>query len=62
MASGTADKAKGVVKEAVGKATGDKRTEAEGGKKSHRLSRAATLWTRGMTSCAGSEPPLITVT
>ena len=28
----------------------------------HRLSRAATLWTRGMTSCAGSEPPLITVT
>ena len=30
MASGTADKAKGVVKEAVGKATGDKRTEAEG--------------------------------
>ena len=30
MASGTVDKAKGVVKEAVGKATGDKRTEAEG--------------------------------
>ena len=30
MASGTADKAKGVVKEAVGKATGDKRIEAEG--------------------------------
>ena len=30
MASRTADKAKGVVKEAVGKATGDKRTEAEG--------------------------------
>ena len=30
MASGTADQAKGVVKEAVGKATGDKRTEAEG--------------------------------
>jgi uncharacterized protein YjbJ (UPF0337 family) len=30
MASGTADKAKGVVKEAVGKATGDKRTKAEG--------------------------------
>ena len=30
MASGTADKAKGVVKEAVGKLTGDKRTEAEG--------------------------------
>ena len=30
MASGTADKAKGVVKEAVGKVTGDKRTEAEG--------------------------------
>ena len=24
--------------------------------------QAATLWTRGMTSCAGSEPPLITVT
>ena len=30
MASGTADKTKGVVKEAVGKLTGDKRTEAEG--------------------------------
>jgi uncharacterized protein YjbJ (UPF0337 family) len=30
MASGTADKAKGAVKEAVGKVTGDKRTEAEG--------------------------------
>jgi uncharacterized protein YjbJ (UPF0337 family) len=30
MASGTADKAKGAVKEAVGKVTGHKRTEAEG--------------------------------
>ena len=30
MASGTTDKAKGAVKEAVGKVTGDKRTEAEG--------------------------------
>ena len=30
MASGTADKAKGAVKEAVGKVTGDKRTAAEG--------------------------------
>ena len=30
MASGTAYKTKGVVKEAVGKVTGDKRTEAEG--------------------------------
>jgi uncharacterized protein YjbJ (UPF0337 family) len=30
MASGTADKVKGAVKEAVGKVTGDKRTEAEG--------------------------------
>lgn len=28
--SGTTDKIKGTVKEAVGKATGDKRTEAEG--------------------------------
>jgi len=30
MSSGTTDKIKGTVKEAVGKATGDKRTEAEG--------------------------------
>ena len=30
MASGTMDKAKGAVKEAVGKVTGDERTEAEG--------------------------------
>jgi uncharacterized protein YjbJ (UPF0337 family) len=30
MASGTADKVKGAVKEATGKVTGDKRTEAEG--------------------------------
>lgn len=30
MASGTVDKVKGTVKEAVGKATGDRRTEAEG--------------------------------
>ena len=30
MASGTADKVKGTVKEAVGKVTGDKRGEAEG--------------------------------
>lgn len=30
MGSGTADKVKGTVKEAVGKVTGDKRTEAEG--------------------------------
>lgn len=30
MASGTVDKVKGTVKEAVGKVTGDKRTEAEG--------------------------------
>jgi uncharacterized protein YjbJ (UPF0337 family) len=30
MASGTADKAKGAAKEAGGKATGDKRTEAAG--------------------------------
>jgi uncharacterized protein YjbJ (UPF0337 family) len=30
MASGTADKIKGAVKEGVGKVTGDKRTEAEG--------------------------------
>jgi len=30
MASGTADKVKGNVKEAVGKVTGDKRTETEG--------------------------------
>ena len=30
MASGTADKITGTVKEAVGKVTGDKRTEAEG--------------------------------
>jgi uncharacterized protein YjbJ (UPF0337 family) len=30
MASGTADKVKGAVKEAAGKVTGDKRTEAEG--------------------------------
>ncbi|MFO1038474.1 MAG: CsbD family protein [Geminicoccaceae bacterium] len=30
MASGTADKVKGSVKEAAGKLTGDKRTEAEG--------------------------------
>jgi uncharacterized protein YjbJ (UPF0337 family) len=30
MASGAADKAKGAVKETVGKVTGDKRTEAEG--------------------------------
>ena len=30
MASGTADKIAGTVKEAVGKLTGDKRTEAEG--------------------------------
>ena len=30
MASGTVDKAKGVVKEAAGKITGDKRAEAEG--------------------------------
>lgn len=30
MASGTADKVKGAVKEAAGKLTGDKRTEAEG--------------------------------
>ena len=30
MASGTADKVKGTVKEAVGKVTGDKRSEAEG--------------------------------
>ena len=26
------------------------------------LSSEATRWTRGMTSCAGSEPPLRTVT
>ena len=31
MASGTADKIKGAVKEGAGKLTGDKRTEAEGG-------------------------------
>ncbi len=31
-------------------------------KRSHRLSSEATRWTRGMTSCAGSEPPLRTVT
>jgi len=30
MASGTTDKVTGTVKEAVGKVTGDKRTEAEG--------------------------------
>lgn len=30
MSSGTVDKIKGTVKEAVGKVTGDKRTEAEG--------------------------------
>ena len=30
MASGTADKVKGAVKDAAGKVTGDKRTEAEG--------------------------------
>ena len=30
MAFGTTDKAKGVVKEVVGKVAGDKRTEAEG--------------------------------
>ena len=30
MASGTADKVKGAVKEGVGKVTGDHRTEAEG--------------------------------
>lgn len=30
MASGTADKIKGTVKEAAGKVTGDKRTKAEG--------------------------------
>ena len=30
MASGTADKVSGAVKEGVGKVTGDKRTEAEG--------------------------------
>jgi uncharacterized protein YjbJ (UPF0337 family) len=30
MSSGTADKVKGAVKEAVGKVTGDKRTETEG--------------------------------
>ena len=30
MASGTMDKVTGAVKEAVGKVTGDKRTEAEG--------------------------------
>jgi len=30
MSSGTVDKAKGAVKEAAGKLTGDKRTEAEG--------------------------------
>jgi uncharacterized protein YjbJ (UPF0337 family) len=30
VASGTADKVKGAVKEAAGKVTGDKRTEAEG--------------------------------
>jgi uncharacterized protein YjbJ (UPF0337 family) len=30
MSSGTSDKIKGTVKETVGKATGDKRTEAEG--------------------------------
>ena len=30
MASGTADKVKGVAKEAAGKVTGDKRSEAEG--------------------------------
>ena len=30
MASGTADKVKGSVKETAGKLTGDKRTEAEG--------------------------------
>lgn len=30
MSSGTTDKIKGTVKEAVGKVTGDKRTEAEG--------------------------------
>ena len=30
MASGTADKVKGAVKEGVGKVTGDRRTEAEG--------------------------------
>ena len=30
MCSGTADKVKGVAKEAAGKVTGDKRTEAEG--------------------------------
>ena len=30
MASGTGDKVKGAVKDAVGKATGDRRTEAEG--------------------------------
>ena len=30
MASGTVDKVKGAAKEAVGKVTGDKRTEAEG--------------------------------
>ena len=30
MASGTTDKVKGAVKDAVGKVTGDRRTEAEG--------------------------------
>jgi uncharacterized protein YjbJ (UPF0337 family) len=30
MSSGTTDKIKGAVKEAAGKVTGDKRTEAEG--------------------------------
>lgn len=30
MASGTADKVKGAVKEGVGKVTGDRRSEAEG--------------------------------
>jgi uncharacterized protein YjbJ (UPF0337 family) len=30
MASGTADKVKGAVKDTVGKVTGDRRTEAEG--------------------------------
>lgn len=30
MTSGTTDKVKGTVKETIGKATGDKKTEAEG--------------------------------
>lgn len=29
---------------------------------SHRLSSEATMWMRGMTSCAGSAPLLMTVT